>query len=413
MDLRRLVPWRRAPKESGGHEYGVGAFSATGGTVRTAKWLGYIPNNPTVSIAVNFVSTNWNEAPFVVEIDQGAQGWTMADGHPAAPWPVNLDVRGGIWSASIMDFMAFGNAYWLTGRKGEAPACVRLDPARIEVYPSIDGGVGHYRYTSRGGEVLRIEPESVVHVKNGADPACPLVGRSPLAGMAREIMQDNMAGAYSLGLMNRFGAIGATFSAEPGAVHLDAEQRKAFKEAVQEAFTLEGAGSAMVLPPGYKADYPARSPESLGLDGLREWPQARILAALGLSPMAVGLPDPNKTYSNLIEARDSAWEQCIAPMKRIFAKAMTDAWSGCMWRYSINLSDVRALADDSAKVADRAARLYQSGVIDRAEARTMVGEDARPEDVGMYATDLPGLGAKSLSDRMRAAQSARIHEADA
>lgn len=412
MDLTKLIPWRKAPRESAGTEPGVPAFSATGGTVRTAKWLGYLPRNPTVSIALNFVATNWHEAPFTVETQQKGGVWSVVKGHASAGWPDGIDVRGGIWAASVTDFMCFGNVYWLAGNRGGAPVCVRLDPGRIEVFPGADGLVGGYRYLSRGGETLVLGPESVVHVRHGCDPVNQLVGVSPLAGMVREVMQDNMAGAYSLGLMNRFGAIGATFSSEPGAPILDAEARKAFKDAVQEAFTLEGAGSALVLPNGYKADYPARSPESLSLDGLRGWPQACILAALGLSPMAVGLPDPNKTYSNLIEARDSAWEQCLAPMKRTFAAAMTQAWSDGSWRYGIDLSAVRALADDSAKVADRASSLYASGIIDRAEARTLVGEEARPEDLGVYATDMPGLGAKALTDRMRAAQSARAHLAD-
>lgn len=406
MDLSKLVPWRRAPKESPGFEFGVAGYAATGGTVRTSRWLGYVPKNPTVSIAVNFVMTNWAEAPFVVEDTDGAR----IEGHYAEDWPSVVDVRGGLWHSSVSDYMSFGNVYWLIGRKGDAPAAVRLDPARVEVHAGPDGLVGRYRYQPRHGSPFWLQPGEVLHVRHGVDGASSLVGSSPLHGLAREIMQDNMAGAYSLGLMQRYGLVGATFTPEQGAGTMGAEERKAFKEAIQEAFTLEGAGSALVAPPGYKVEYPAKGPESVALEGLREWPQARILAALGLSPMAVGLPDQNKTYSNLIEARDSAWEQCIAPMKRTFAAAMSRAWSASRWRYGIDLSSVRALGDDSQKVADTASRLYASGVIDRAEARRMVGEEERPEDVGFFATDLPGLGAKSLTDRMRAAQAARSVE---
>jgi len=402
MDLSKLVPWRRAPKESPGFEYGATGYHATGGTVRTARWLGYVPNNPTFCIAVNFVATNWDEAPFVVT---GADG--VLDGHFAADWPSIADVRGGLWHSSVSDYMAFGNVYWLVGRRGDGPAAVRLDPARVEVHPGADGLAGRYRYQPRHGSAFWLEPSEVMHVRHGVDGVSSLVGSSPLHGLTREIMQDNMAAAYSLGLMQRFGLVGATFTPDGSAMPMGAEERKEFKDAIQEAFTLEGAGSALVAPPGYQVQYPAKGPESLALAGLREWPQARILAALGLSPMAVGLPDQNKTYANLVEARDSAWEQCIAPMKRTFATAMTRAWSGGSWAFDIDISSVRALADDSQRVAETASGLFAAGVIDRAEARRMVGEAERPEDVGFFATDLPGLGAKALTDKMRAAQSAR------
>lgn len=257
-----------------------------------------------------------------------------------------------------------------------------------------------------------METAQVAHFRHGADPSNPLVGESPLAGLVREVMQDNMAGAYGLGLMMHYGVVGATFHAEPGTPPLDPDAQRAFKDAVHEAFTLEGAGSALVVPPGYSVSYPAKSPDSLDLGALHNVPMTRILAALGLSPMALGLPDPNKTYTNYAESRDAAWEQCIIPIKRVFADGMTKVWSDGTWRYTLDMTTVRAMAQDTAMVERSVAELYAAGVIDRAEARARVGEEVKPEDVGVYATDIPGLGAKALMDKMRQAQQARAHLQD-
>ena len=58
---------------------------------------------------------------------------------------------------------------------------------------------------------------------------------------------------------------------------------------------------------------PGFTPEQLVLDKVRSIPVSRIGAALGFDPMVIGLSSEQKTYSNLGEALEAAYELNIVP----------------------------------------------------------------------------------------------------
>lgn len=408
--LKSLAPWaRRPPLARPGRQPSAAAY-APGARVSHASLAGPAWQSATVAIAANWVARVWNEAPFVAET-LSRSGWERSPGHElerlasSLAWGMSDSA---LWSATVADLLPLGNAFWLVGaRRDGSPAAWPVRAWNVSVEAGKDGLPAAFKIrTAAGGEVVA-RPEEVWHFRTGVDPTSPLLGASPLANLLRERAQENAAAEYTLGLCRGFGAAGAVFKAAPGTPPPNPREMETLASAFREVFTLDGAGGALILPPGLELEFPGASPEDMALGELASAPTSRILAALGLSPMAVGLPDPNKTYSNLAEALDSAWENCVLPMKRACAETLTERLGAIAGAPSARLvpdaSQVRALAEDETRQASRAARLYAAGVVDRATAQRLAGLEPSPGSEGVYANDLAPVGqgsAKALVAKM-------------
>jgi transcriptional regulator with XRE-family HTH domain len=105
------------------------------------------------------------------------------------------------------------------------------------------------------------------------------------------------------------------------------------------------------------------------------------------------------TYSNYERAQQAAWEDGMIPLMAQVAEALTIALlpefpqstEGDYLRFDV--ANVRALADDLAAEAQRAERLYKSGIIDRAEAKRISGIEPSDEDEGQM---FPGASAPAI-----------------
>jgi hypothetical protein len=133
----------------------------------------------------------------------------------------------------------------------------------------------------------------------------------------------------------------------------------------------------------------------MAFDVVRHTPEERITAALGLNCLVLNLSAglQNSTYNNLQEATQNAWDNGVIPLLRVIAESITqellpefpETIEGDF--FDFDLSDIKALKDDSYKEAQKAELLYKAGIIDRAEAKRLVGYDYNPTDEQIYHPD--------------------------
>jgi hypothetical protein len=130
----------------------------------------------------------------------------------------------------------------------------------------------------------------------------------------------------------------------------------------------------------------------MALDSIRHTPEERISSAMGLNCMVLNLSAglENSTYSNMFEAEAAAWNQGIIPLLTVFAESITQNLLGEFPEtqegdfYNWDLSKIKALQDDSLSEAKRAETLYKAGIIDRSEAKRIVGYDYNATDEEIY-----------------------------
>jgi phage portal protein BeeE len=151
----------------------------------------------------------------------------------------------------------------------------------------------------------------------------------------------------------------------------------------------------LVLTFPAKIENPGFSPGDLAIDKLRDLPEERIAAALGIPAMVIGLGAglERATYSNYQEAREAAYESFIIPTQRLLAaeidnQILPEFGSTNRLRCSFDLSDVRVLQADQDKLWARVSGAYRSGVIKRKEAKALINQEFDETLDDVYFTDL-------------------------
>jgi hypothetical protein len=184
------------------------------------------------------------------------------------------------------------------------------------------------------------------------------------------------------------------------AVDVSDDDLRTLKKRLQDSFTSDNAGSVAVMSGPFKVEKVSFSPSDMAFDTVRHTPEERITAALGLNCLVLNLSAglQNSTYNNLQEATQNAWDNGVIPLLRVIAESITqdllteytETQEGDY--FDFDLADIKALKDDDYKEAQKAELLYKAGIIDRAEAKRMVGYDYNPTDEQVYhpeATPIP------------------------
>ena len=252
--------------------------------------------------------------------------------------------------------------------------------------------VTRYEYQPMNGPIQYLAVSDVVQIRMGIDPYDWASGLSPLASTLRDICADNEASNWLASILRNRAMPGVIISPKGQNVPLPTDdQKQAFKE-LWQSFTHDKRGEALMAPIAFDVFTPEFSPQQMELGKLREIPTGRILAALGLDPMALGLPSENKTYANYSEAMDAAGKMTILPAIRSWAKQMGQSILPDFqldprdYRFSWDVSRVSWLIDETDQLHKRVRDDFRAGVISRARAKELIGEKPLPEDEEVYAT---------------------------
>lgn len=293
-----------------------------------------------------------------------------------------------LWWATLADWMATGNAYWLKIRSG-ANRVVELwwvPSTMIEPKWNTEGTeyIGWYEYTP-DGQVIRLDPKDVVHFRYGLDPQNIRKGLSPIGSLAREIFTDDEAANFSASLLANLGVPGVIIAPAEN-VTVNKDDVETIKAQFEQKFGGDNRGRALVMSARTTATVVSFNPQQMDLKTLRRLPEERVSAVIGVPAVVVGLGAglDRSTFANFAEAREAAYESNVIPSQRLLVadlnlQLVPDFGDPANLRMVFDNSNVRVLQEDEDKRHARARNDWQSGGITMNEYRHEIGLDPLPE----------------------------------
>jgi len=381
----------------------MGAASLPGSNYNYERAAGTLWENSAVMPCLAAIMRTFPEAP--MQITREIEGKKRSI--PTHPLAVLLDNPNPGYSAetlmqaTLLSYHVDGNAYWrkLRSASGKTVQLWYVPHWQIAPQWSQDGSdyISHYLHTVDNHQE-RIPLEDIIHYRFGLNPNNYRLGLSPLRSVLREIAADNECSAYVTAILRNMGIPGAVISPSHPDHTLTPEQAEKLKQMWAAQFTGEGRGALLASSMGIKVERVGLSPEDMALDKIRQIPEARICAALGVPASLVGLSvgDQQKTYSNYSEAREAFYESNIIPTQAMFARElqrqlMPEFGNVSTDKIGWDYSDVRILQGDHDRKAARIEKLYKAGIINRAQALEMLDMPFGDADAQVYASARPTL----------------------
>lgn len=304
----------------------------------------------------------------------------------------NPDMSGREFRKLLLLYAAIsGNAFvWIQRDQLQRPIALwPLSDYNVYVEPghtSKEGIVKYYVIKSSGGsniEGTRISKDDMIHFKFMTDPLNPELGYGALQALAREIDTDNEMGTYVFSLLRNNAIPPVVVTLSEGEI-LDEDTATRLRESWRERLGGDNRGLPAFLESGMKVETLGADLNAMAYDAMRGVPESRISAALRvpaiLSGLKVGLDA--STYSNYSSAREAFTEDTLVPLWRSFAEVFQIKLISDDSDISIefDLSEIRSLQDDVNEIWTRATNAWNSGLITRAEAKTLMGLDSVDSD---------------------------------
>uniref|UniRef100_T1HGR2 Uncharacterized protein n=2 Tax=Rhodnius prolixus TaxID=13249 RepID=T1HGR2_RHOPR len=196
-----------------------------------------------------------------------------------------------------------------------------LRPDRVEIVPGRNNVPYTYRDTVNNNsydfKVNKLTGRSaVLHLKT-FNPLSDWYGLSPIEAAAYSIDQHNQAGAWNQAMLQNgarpSGAIVVKPAKDGNSGNLSQEQYQRLKEQINDHYSGSvNAGRPILLEGGLEWKEMSLSPRDMDFIESKHSSACDIALAFGVPPQLLGIPGDN-TYSNLVEARLSLWEQTVLP----------------------------------------------------------------------------------------------------
>ncbi len=337
-----------------------------------------------IMACVSWIQRTFPEAPQVVEKRNADKEWERLD-HPLTdlmnnPNPFYDGLL--LQQAFIADLVISGNAYLLKVRSGAGrPVQLWWTPSSLITPKWPSGGtefISHYDYFP-GGMAVRVDIKDVVHYRLGIDPDNLRKGRSPLQSLLREIFTDDEAANMTASLLKNMGVPGLVIS--PAQDSVSPQDADAVKAYVKERTTGDRRGEPIVIGSATKIDTFGFNPQQMDLRQLRQIPEERISAVLGVPAIVAGLGAglARSTFSNMQEAREMAYESGIIPLQRIVASQTSHQLLSeytddlVNYRVAYDTSEIRILQEDEDKLTVRTVAQVNGGVCKVMDAQRILG----------------------------------------
>jgi HK97 family phage portal protein len=292
-----------------------------------------------------------------------------------------------LWWGTLADWILDGNAYWLKvrsdGRNGVGSQVVELwwAPAHMMEPRWPDDGsefISHYDY-SPNGVPERWEVEDVVHFRYGLDGESRK-GVSPLKSVLLELVTDQEAARFTAAMLKNLGVPGVILAPNDPREAPTPEDAEAIKAMYQQKFTGDKRGEPMVMETPISVSVLSFNPQQMQLDLMRDVPEERVSAVLGIPAVVVGFGAglERATFTNFKEARESAYEGNIIPSQRLFAEELgtqllPDFGDPDDYEVSFDLDKVRILQTDQNELHARARDDLKSGLTTLNQSLQMIG----------------------------------------
>ena len=318
-----------------------------------------------------------------------------------------------LFSSTLYSFIVDGNAYWRIerGAMGQ-PIGLWYTPHWLMDPAWPKGGdvfISHYNYSSGNGRAAQVlSPEDVVHFRNGINPRNSRKGLSLIESELREIFTDDEAANMIASLCRNMGVPGLMVSpdAEEPPDDFDVD---AYKRYLLQNFTRDARGEPLVSNQRMKVQQFGFDPKSMELSNIRNIPEERVCAALGIPAAVIGFGtglETTKVGATMNAFIRLAWDGGLTPIQNNISAKITQQLlpefepDPKKMKANFDTSQVDALQENRGAVADVATKLVAGGLITRAEGRAMVGESSGPADdvflMPMNVVEVPATGLKSM-----------------
>ena len=378
---------------------GYGDGGGPAGYEDVAYALANAHRNPIVCMAISWIVDQASPTPMVLKHRIAEDEVEVLTQHPLLTllrkpneWLSGKEsLAFGIWWLILK-----GQTFWRIERnRSAAPTALTPLQARfVEVEGNSSELVTGYRYTPEGQTApINYQPDQIIQVRIEPDPFDPKNGLSPLVCVASDLLVDSATSKYHSDFLNEIGTAGGFLMPPPEYGVLSEEVAKATQDRVTKEFRGSKRGTIGVLRTAMEYIRTALDPSSVGTSAIRDDVVERILGALGIHPVVLGLAVASAqsrvgAATQIFEA--AAWSNRIIPIQDTIGEQLGRQLLPFFvpedevedWSIDWDRSQVKVLQPDMLRESQRWTMNYREGVATRYEAK--VGQNLEADDTDKY-----------------------------
>jgi HK97 family phage portal protein len=350
--------------------------------------------NSVVAIAIKWLGDRFPKPRIQISKVQRDGTWKPVPNHPVEMlWkrPNPFYTRREMEKAIGLSLLTDGNAYIqkIRNKFNQVVELWWMPSCYVNPYWVGDEFITGYSVVVPGKPKKDFDRSEFIHIRDGMDPLNPRKGLSALKAQLREIGAINEEGSYTPAILRNAGVPSLILSPKDINNQIKKEDAEAMRDRLKEATQGEKRGSAVVLKGSFDVVTVGFSPEQLALDKIMRLPMAKVAAACGLNLMALGLPDPDKTYSNIKTATRTAWGTVCSIQEMIGEGVTYDllpelGFDPSAFAVGYDYGDVQELQEEEAALWDRVGKGWQASLVTQNEARDLIGMEADPDGDRYY-----------------------------
>ena len=285
--------------------------------------------------------------------------------------------------ATAINFVLQGNAYWLKVRNNQRAVKQLWHIPYWMMEPKWDKDgkeyITHYNY-SPDANAIKVDVEDVVHFRFGLDDRNIRKGLAPLYSLVREVFTDDEAANYTATILKNAGVPGLVISPEGDMLAQD-DDAGTVKDWFKKMFSGDKRGEPLVMKSATRVEQFGFSPSEMDIGKLRNIPEERVTAVLGVPAAVVGFGtglQQTKVGATMAEMREMAYENCIIPMQRIIAddinnQLLRDFETNPKIVATFNRTEIRVLQEDQNRLSERVDRAIRGGWLTVAAGQRIMG----------------------------------------
>lgn len=268
-----------------------------------------------------------------------------------------------------------GNALLEKVRAGNSKRVLSLEPLNMAKC-SRDKVLKAWAEGTRG--LMR---ENLVWFTKGSDPDDWKAGTNQWKGFEDDLRTLREESAYCADILTNSGVTGLVFSKDDQTSTFSPAAIRKMQQDGKAMTTRGKRGSVLVSGTGMKVTEVGQGPERLALDVLPRGAQSRVSARLRVALMVLGMPDANKTYSNLEEATVGSLRSGVIPFHDMIANTLGRdllADTGLdpdQYEVYFDYTDIEEFQEDLDKLHARVREDVKAGLITPNEGRAILGMD--------------------------------------
>jgi HK97 family phage portal protein len=245
----------------------------------------------------------------------------------------------------------------------------------------------NYYELDRGDGKHRVEPDDIIHFKDGVDPLNTRYGISRLTTILREIYQDSAIASYAAELLGGSGVVPFVIGIDDKEGVLNQEDLNNIKAKVIAQTSGAHRGTPVILSARHTFTRTALTPQELDLRASRGMAQDIFSAVTGIPAIVLNFSSgmERSIYNNMSEADKRAVTSYLQPIwwhrdQVLTRRLLRDLDSNTSLFIESDLSEVGALQENENDKVARVVSMYQGQIIMRSEARSELNYEVVEED---------------------------------